>query len=228
MSTITVSNSAKRKASWAKRERAVKRTKTVRVPRNMSLGPFPLKQIRNLTYCDTVIIQSAIGDEVGTYIWSANSIADPDVSGTGHQPYGHDTLATMYTNYSVKSSVIDITFTEQVSETSFQPKACGVYNNDLSTALTDGALVREQPRCVWKVLANDDSVMVRGMYKRDSRFPAYSQNNTGAVFGNSPLDGTRFDVFTARRVTTTAAQVIAFVKITYEVEMWDPRKLPLS
>ncbi len=42
---------------------------------------------------------------VGVYgteqVFRLNSIYDPDLTSTGHQPYGHDTMATLYNRYRV-------------------------------------------------------------------------------------------------------------------------------
>jgi len=42
-------------------------------------------------------------------IFMANGMYDTDVSGTGHQPYGYDTLATQYNQWTVLRSKITVT-----------------------------------------------------------------------------------------------------------------------
>lgn len=44
-------------------------------------------------------------------LFRGNSLFDPDQSGTGHQPYYRDQLATLYNNYRVLGSKITVVFT---------------------------------------------------------------------------------------------------------------------
>jgi len=55
------------------------------------------------------------------YVYACNDIFDPNVTGTGHQPYFHDQLAQLYTRYDVIRSKIFVQY--------YQPL---VVNNNLS------------------------------------------------------------------------------------------------
>ncbi len=221
----------KRKATTAARSSTVKRMAITRPPpRAATIAPFPIRQTRTLTYCDSINLTPSAGLDVANYLFNANSIFKPDKDNTGHQPYGHDTLATMYNYYSVKSAVMDVTFFELGGDATYKPMECGIYNLDSLATITDPALIREQPGSVSKVLTNDDKVSIRGKYLRDNRFPAYAQNNSTAAFGASPVENMFFDVFTAGHPAFThdTNTTYAFIKIAYEVEMWEPKKLGSS
>ena len=197
------------------------------VPKATSLAPFPIRQTRTLTYCDSALLATNESVDVATLELRANSIFDPVSSGTGHQPYAHDTFLTLYEFYSVKSAVIDVWFGNSADDG--LPIMCGVWTNNDGTQITNENLVREQPNSISKLLANDSIVQVRGTYMRDNRFPAYGQNDVGAAFGANPTELSVFNVFTAKDESFTAANtVVCYYKITYEVEMWDPKKLGLS
>ncbi len=199
-------------------------------PSHTSIAPFPIRQTRTLTFCDSFQMVMGTGVTTVNEEYRANSIFDPDAGGGSRQPYGHDTFETLYKHYSVKSSVIDISFAEFSGDTAFQPTMCGVWNNDDGTDITDKDLIREQPGSTSKLLTNNEAVSVRGVYNRNARYPAYGQNDVGAEFGVSPSETTIFNIFTARDDTSTTPEniVTAFIKITYEVEMWDPKKLGSS
>lgn len=47
---------------------------------------------------------------MGTHVFSANGIYDPNITGTGHQPRGYDQLSLMYDHYVVIGSKISIKF----------------------------------------------------------------------------------------------------------------------
>lgn len=225
----------KRKGSkpiqWNSRKRAKKAT----VPRTITTAPFPLRQTRTLTYCDAVILTPTAGDDVANHVFRANSIFDPDESGTGHQPYAHDTFMTLYSKYSVKSAVIDISFAPPTiigdSNQAFaRAVACGVWNNDFSTPITDPTLIREQPGSNSKVLTLNDVVTVRGAYLRDTRIPMFDAGEASATFGTNPAETIYFNVFAAGEAGANMDDQIitAFIKIQYEVEMWEPKKLGSS
>lgn len=63
-----------------------------------SLNPIAQRYICKMKYAQTVST-----DANGRYVFNLNSIFDPDRTGGGHQPYGHDTLETMYNRYRVIS-----------------------------------------------------------------------------------------------------------------------------
>lgn len=222
----------KRKASTAARSSTVKRMAISRPPpRAATIAPFPIRQTRTITYCDSISLTPSAGNDVANYLFNANSINKPDKDNTGHQPYGHDTLETMYQYYSVRSAVIDITYFELGSDSSqYKPMMCGVYNLDQLGTISDPALIREQPGSVSKVLTDNDTVTIRGKYLRNNRFPAYAQNDSSAAFGASPSEQLFFNVFTAGNPTLThdTNTTYAFIKIAYEVEMWEPKKLGSS
>lgn len=79
-----------------------------------SLGPrmygFPNTIITKLRYCDVVTVSGSAG-AIGSQIYAANGIYDPDITGVGHQPMWRDTYAAIYNNYVVLGSKITVTAT---------------------------------------------------------------------------------------------------------------------
>ncbi len=64
--------------------------------------PFPLRFRSTLRYCQAVTLTAGAAGVFGTeQVFRLNSLYDPDLTGTGHQPYGFDTLATLYYKYKV-------------------------------------------------------------------------------------------------------------------------------
>lgn len=78
------------------RKRAANRKLVV----NSALQPIPQRYITKMKYSEQVSTDAA-----GRYMFNLNSIFDPNRTGTltGHQPYGFDTLATLYNRYRVIS-----------------------------------------------------------------------------------------------------------------------------
>jgi hypothetical protein len=64
---------------------------------NRALHPIPQRYITKMKYHENVLVP------VTGYAFNLNSIWDPNRTGIGHQPYGFDTLATLYNRYRVIS-----------------------------------------------------------------------------------------------------------------------------
>lgn len=98
------------------RKKPMKKKTTVRRgrPRNQ-VAALPLSLSRNprgmvkLKYATnlTLTTSTKVGSE---NVFRLNSLYDPDLTGAGHQPYMHDTLATMWKHYKVKACRIEVTF----------------------------------------------------------------------------------------------------------------------
>lgn len=69
--------------------------------------PLPQKLLVKMKYYDTFQINPSAGG-IGSYIFSANGMYDPNITGGGHQPRGFDQLMTMYDHYTVIASRIAI------------------------------------------------------------------------------------------------------------------------
>lgn len=65
---------------------------------NKALRPFAQRYITKMKYSEALGLNGA---GPLAYRWSLNSLWDPNFSGTGHQPYGFDTLQTIYNRYRV-------------------------------------------------------------------------------------------------------------------------------
>lgn len=82
------------------------------VPRTMvTLGTgLPKKIMCKHKYQETVSITIPIGVVIQRYIFSANGMYDPNITGTGHQPLYFDQLSALYDHYCVIGSKIRVLF----------------------------------------------------------------------------------------------------------------------
>lgn len=69
---------------------------------------FPDRLYTTLVYQDYINATPANGSTAETYLWHGNSIYDPYITGTGHQPRYHDTFSVIYDNYIVHASKISV------------------------------------------------------------------------------------------------------------------------
>jgi len=70
---------------------------------------FPATKTVRLRYATFGTLSSTSG-VVSAYVYSANGLYDPDISGLGHQPMGFDQMMLSYEHYTVLSSNITFTF----------------------------------------------------------------------------------------------------------------------
>lgn len=170
------SSNKRQRTSKRKLVRALKKAKSRSVNVIHSRGPVAPRTIVRLKYDEAFSSDGTVLD----YKWNLNSLFDPNKTGTGHQPYGFDTYATLYNRYRVFKVKAII-------------KACcssGVYkitalaNNNVSTE-SSASLAAEKPGAITKTLeVSRGATIVRtynlprlngstsAAYKSDDRFQA--------------------------------------------------------
>lgn len=62
-------------------------------------------------YCEIISLSTGLSALGTQQAYILNSIYDTNSSGSGHQPYGHDTLATIYNKYRVLKARVQLVFT---------------------------------------------------------------------------------------------------------------------
>lgn len=83
---------------YNRRRRNAKKGYVARVPRTTV---FPRRLITRLKYSDVCTMALTGGGGMTTYLFNMNSLYDPDVSSTGHQPYLFDETMALYSRYRV-------------------------------------------------------------------------------------------------------------------------------
>ena len=160
-----------------------------------------------------------------------NSIFDPDLSGTGHQPLGHDQWATFYNRYRVFKVSYVISMSTQ---TGYQNTLCLLPSND-SSVFTSTETMCEQPRAMMKQTSGQgDAIQFKGhvipsritgvkpsVYKSDDRYQA--------VFGASPAEQILLHIGHWSSLYGTQ-DTHSFLNITlvYHTELFDPKPIGSS
>lgn len=101
-----------------------------------------------LRYCENIVLQSVSGG-IGKNVFALNSLYDPNVTGTGHQPFYFDQLAAIFTKYTVYGAKIKVTFsctTETAATSSF---VVGVAGNTSTSFYTDPQTAMEDNHGKW-------------------------------------------------------------------------------
>lgn len=189
-----------------------------------AFDPFPNKMRNILRYSETINMDPGAGVPQH-YLFRANSIFDPNSTGVGHQPYGHDTLQSIYNHYEVESAIITITNTSAGANT-----IVGCTVTDDASVNSDYDTVREIKGTQFMVLANDTNPKtLQQFYKRKATFPVVSSLETTASYGSNPAEQIFFDIWTEGNLPTADTTAVSLVvSITYTVRSWELRDLDQS
>lgn len=179
-------------------------------------------------YAETVGI-SLSGAALSTYRWNLNSTYDPNRSGTGHQPYGRDTYASLYNRYRVIGCSYNLSIVPNSSGLATQ--ICVIPANE-ELANSTMSECREQPRSKFIVQAGAgngapikmlsgyvDIASLMGLTNTQYR----ANENTQAQNGASPTELAILNMvvgtFTEDVITTA---IYVNCTLTYFVEWFDP------
>jgi len=135
-----------------------------------------------LRYSQTYDFNAAAG-VASLHFIRAGSIFDPDYSGVGYQPYGHDTYQLIYNHYRVIKSVAKITNT-----TAGQNNVMGLTISDDVSVSNDIDLLRTiKPSKFLPLVTTTEPHSLQMTYNSEQSFPG-QRTNTTALFGNNPAE----------------------------------------
>lgn len=210
-----------------KRRKFIRRRKTVMV--NRALQPIPQRQIVRMKYSDNKLITSLGGP--ATYVFNMNSIFDPDRTGIGHQPYGHDTFQTLYNRY----RVIKCSYNISAIDTNGKYIQFGVIPSNESLSFTSISQAAENPRFRYMTQAPNAGLKVlKGTAYLPSivgrnKFQYMADDRYQAQFSNNPGELALLTLYAQTLSGASDNMSIAFnVTLTYTVELFDLINLPQS
>lgn len=204
-----------------------------------ALVPFPNRYDAKLTYGVNVALGTSGSSILATkYRLALNGLYDPDVSGTGHQPYFWDTVTAIYTKYIATVAHVDITFNS--------PNITGLWvgwsihtnttsNDDPAGKELSTLMERPNFACVPISTSGTEMVTCRVSVPLHEVFGISRAQYLalpdvyGAAFSANPLSLAYLDLFL---VDPNAAVIVALVRavgrITYDVQFFDYASPPVS
>lgn len=188
---------------------------------NNALRPFAQRYITKMKYSDAVAI-TGTGPQV--YRFNLNSVQDPNRSGVGHQPYGHDTLITIYNRYRVISCSWVISAVDSAGQ--YIQVACLPANEEHNVISTSEA--RENPRCKYITQAPNASLkMLTGKAYLPSlcgrsKTQYMSDDRYQASVGNSPAELAILNLYLQNMADgLNSLNTLLNVTLEYTVEWFD-------
>jgi len=183
-----------------RKTRGYRRKRVGRFLTNVIQAPVAYVKMK---YSTTISLDAATGS-VNSYIFRANSIFDPDYSGTGHQPSLHDLYQGLYNHYEVLNSRIVVRPLPAPETTGTQT---GARIAQISIATLSSPFetnpgfesIREFKRGP-VMFVNDNSVVngkgstISKYWSKRSWFTTNTPSSTGADFGSNPSAIAYFNV----------------------------------
>lgn len=230
-------SSVKRGRRWRRRSRSRRRQKTVEQKNQGSMpvlttfnrynNPVPKTWKLNLRYFENALsINPGAGGGADEYVFSANGLYDPNVTGTGHQPLGFDQLMAMYNHYTVIASTITV----------MARNADSTYGQFLGVRLagavaesTDPQQIIENGRCTYRMLnqggqSNDQATVSYGcnVSKFLGRPNILSEDDLRGTLTTNPAEEAYFKVFGFADQAVDGNQIIFAVQIDYVAIFTEP------
>lgn len=182
------------------------------------------KQRVTMRYAEKVSLTGVAGGSA-SYIFSANGLFDPNVTGTGHQPRGFDQLMQLYDHYVVKNATCEV----WGASSSNNPGVLSIIVKDNNIVTPVSIDVMENSYATHKILRPSDSEQF-GMATFSVNVDKFLggadiDERKGSNVGN-PTEQCYF-VINMTDIGSSGPGGTVWVKITYDVELIEP-KLPAS
>lgn len=198
---------------------------------------FPARKIvKGLLYNDSYISATSTSGVLASYVYSANGLYDPNITGTGHQPMGFDQMMLFYEQYTVISSTISVT---AASGTTGSTSKVALYLSPDATSLTSFSRVIENGLakiCILdppiygttahnKMDLNCDCVKYFG--HKDADALVANPQMAGDV-SNNPGEQVYYIIAQQEFTESGNNTVVYLVSIAFDVIFWEPKKLTAS
>jgi len=198
---------------------------------NNKLSPFASRFITRMKYSETITQVGPGGGGLTQFTMNLNSIQDPNRTGIGHQPYGHDTMASIYNRYRVIKCNYVISAVSTGGTTGNSLGLIAVLPANEVIALSGGlAEAQENPRCKFitqaaqagpKVLKG--SVYLPSLVGR-SKAQYMADDRYQATYGTSPSELAILNIFggllggAAETITTQFNVLLEFVVESFDIK----------
>lgn len=211
---------AKRRAKAAFRRYATRYSRP-----SLPLSGFPESKLVKLRYVETIpITESTLS--YANYLFSCNNIYDPNTTGTGHQPYGHDQWAALYNHYEVLGSKITVIATASLATN--LGAIVGIQLSDDQTIAVNTNELMENNKSRYRVLVSGNGpVRLVQNWSQKKNFPGKrGDDNLQALFGQSPTEQMYYNIYMGSGsglvpLTSVCLQVqIDYIVKIFERKQW--------
>lgn len=199
----------------------------------MSVRTMPLfgqRTRRVLQYFTRAAAVTGGAGTAGSYVFSANGLFDPDITGTGGQPMGFDQMMLFYNHYTVTRARVRILATNTGA---YATAAVAVSGS--ATALTSIEQIVEQGKVTFTNLEQKAVARSNGMLQASVNLAQF-QGLVNVVddpdmrgdAASNPTEQVYFIVYVWNGVDTSVPTIVCQVLVEYDTIFHEPRSPVLS
>lgn len=181
----------------------------------------------NLPYVTSALVDPGAGT-IGTYVMRANSLFDPDVTSTGHQPRGYDQVMPFYNHYTVLGSKITINFAPPSADV---PILVGINLNSNAAPLSDVNDYLESAHTIYAIVPLYSEKTLSHTFSLKKFFHQRGVNekdNAGSIAAN-PIEQAYFHIFCiAADRTSNPGAIACTINMHYAAKLTEPRVITQS
>lgn len=220
---------------YPKRRRRVRRN-SARSSSSRSLALSPAghlgkRWVQRFKYFDRVVLDAGTAT-IDVHTFRANSLYDPDYTGTGHQPSGFDEFMAFYNHFTVIGSRIKATFLSETADTA-GTGIVGINVDDNTSPPTTITTIYEASSPHVKVLTGRDAQgkVICTNQVSTRRFFGHNpmqEDNLAGTTSADPAEGVYFHVFatsTDPGATENPGEIRVLVEIDYLAVLHEPKTL---
>lgn len=186
-----------------------------------------------MKYCDLGIgLNPGVGATAATYVYAANGLYDPNITGVGHQPTGFDQLMAMYNEYVVLGATIKVVFSNLDNA---NPAVVGIALLDFSTTGTDIRQYVENGQNTWTCLSERGggkditTLTLKADIRKFSTQDILAADGFSGNVSANPADTHYFHIFAGPADNSTDMGIISCtVEVTYDCVFRDNSFTALS
>lgn len=193
---------------------------------------FGYRMRKQLNYYSSGVIVSGVSGAANAYVFSANGLFDPDISGTGGQPMSFDQAMSYFNHYTVHRSTIQVTF---MSDSATLRASVGLFVSGSSTVNTSVETLLENGDGAFQILEFAGAYGGTATFRRtldlgkfQSVDDVMDDPNMRGDSASNPTEQAYYHLVVFNTGTAATVQVDFQVVITYDATFHEPRKGPLS
>ena len=186
-----------------------------------------------MRYVQNVVLDVGVVGIISKYVFRANSLFDPNVTGGGHQPMTFDQMSVFYNHYVVSGAKITVK-AYSTDDAASVPTLVGVMLNDDTTTPSNFTEVLEQRKGRYTIVnPSQKAVTVSQTYsaKKFFNITDIKDNLTriGAAIDKDPVDDAYFTIYALpMNGSTDTGAFNCIVTIDYTAHFSEPRDIATS
>lgn len=193
-------------------------------------SPMPTVFTTKLKYSEIVSLASqATAGLASAYVFSANGLYDPNITGTGHQPRGFDELIALYNHYRVIGSKITVRMSWGHSDHGIVAGICLLGDYSVQTNQSD---YTENGNNVKTVIGTNDGYNIGTVSYKTAPHKflgmKYDEDNLRGTSSANPTEQAYYHVYFSPLNNITSTNLTMEIDIEYISQFFEPKVLTQS